>query len=171
MRSQNTFSLFEANIRTQSNYNYVRNLYTAKNYYVLAQISEYHFNHNLVNALNEFLLDKNLEVEQKNDANNLTINFTESYKHLRKFISSVGIESFYKINKMEANISIDEDGEIMLEWYGRKGARINLTFGRNGDLYFVSIFHGSNAKSKFNADKISYDYILKALDRLYKDKL
>ena len=65
----------------------------------------------------------------------------------------------------------DEDGELILEWYGRIGARVNLTFGKNAELYFISLFHGESTKSKLFINRDSANMIKTALDKLYKDKV
>lgn len=63
----------------------------------------------------------------------------------------------------------DDDGELIFEWYGRVGARVNLTFGKNAELYFVSLFHGESTKSKLFINCDSAETIKNTLVKLYKD--
>jgi hypothetical protein len=67
-------------------------------------------------------------------------------------------------------VSIDNEGEVDFEWYGRLGARASITIGANGVLYFVSLFHGQSLKSRLTWSSTIPSIILTELDKIYKDK-
>lgn len=67
-------------------------------------------------------------------------------------------------------ISFDENGDISLEWYGRKDVRALMTICGNGMAYFVSIFHGETLKFIFFLPHGISTPVSHELERIYKDK-
>jgi hypothetical protein len=93
-------------------------------------------------------------------------NLSSSLINYSKLLDFQAID-FLTILKPE--VDFDDDGELVLEWYGRKGARANLTFGRNGELYFVSLFHGSSLKAKLFINQDSINQITNEINKLSED--
>ncbi len=98
---------------------------------------------------------------------NLASNISKSISNYDNFIEFCSNINF--IIEFKPEIEFDYDGELSFEWYGRKGARANLTFGKNGELYFVSLFHGESQKAKHFLNENSIQKINDELLRIYKD--
>jgi hypothetical protein len=95
-------------------------------------------------------------------------NFLNSINNMSKFIKQFDNKF---ISTIKPEIEIDNDGELIFEWYGRKGVRANLTFGRNGELFFVSLFHGESMKSKLFINKSSIEKIKTELVKIANDNI
>jgi|GEM_PF-4981273 len=118
------------------------------------------------NLCNEIIIENELSTEEKSFFVN---NFTSSKTNFNKFIEIFN-NRFLSQNSPE--LSLDNDGEISLEWYGRIGARLNLTFSSKNEIYFISLFHGSDSKSILSLnDKNIYNKIENDLNRLFSDKI
>ncbi len=95
-------------------------------------------------------------------------NYSGSWYSVQKFLS------LYK-EKMKSNflpaIAIDGDGEVVFEWYGRLGARAILTFGGNGAVYFVALFHGEVFKYQLFLTNSIPKEIGAQLEKIFKDRL
>lgn len=100
--------------------------------------------------------------------NPLIFTMKSSIENLVNSLSYLGV-SF--LSDFPADFEFDEDGELILEWYGRIGARVNLTFGKNAELYFVFLFHGESTKSKLFINRDSANLIKNALVKLFNDKV
>ncbi|MBM2813803.1 MAG: hypothetical protein HW421_565 [Ignavibacteria bacterium] len=95
----------------------------------------------------------------------------ETFHHSRSNLSNfIRLFDSNYITTLKPEVDVDYDGEIDFEWYGRIGARANLTFGKNGELYFVSLFHGESSSSKMYINKTSITKIQNDIERLFKDK-
>jgi hypothetical protein len=104
-----------------------------------------------------------------NTLNVISSNISKSinnYENVVQFCSNLNF-----IIKFKPEIEFDDDGELSFEWYGRKGARANLTFGKNGEMYFVSLFHGESQKDKLFLNENSIKNINDKLLRIYEDKV
>ncbi len=117
---------------------------------------------------NEIIEIDNNDTDSKNHSNTIVQNYHLSLNNCAKFIECINSDH---VLIFKPEISIDQDGEISLEWYGRIGARANITFGRNGELFFISLYHGELLKSKFFFSEDSIKRIEEELDKLYKDKI
>ena len=115
----------------------------------------------MINELNNEE-DFNIELIDK-----IKNNYLSSKQHFLHFIDN--FDSEYIVNNAP-EYAIDNDGEIMLEWYGRIGARINLTFGKNGELYFISLVHGETTKSQLFINSFALDKIKNELTKLFNGK-
>lgn len=128
------------------------------------QIDENGIINNLENLLNEMIIENELNFELEKNIRNIYLSSKEYFLNfLEKFNSKF-------ILKNAPEYAIDAEGEIMLEWYGRIGARINLTFGRNGEIYFISLLHGEITKSKLFINSFTFAKIESELTMLFKDK-
>jgi hypothetical protein len=105
--------------------------------------------------------------DYKNKIDEFLSNYYFSFDNTEKFLDNFDQSLLLKFKPV---VELDDDGEIDFEWYGRKGARANLTFGKNGELYFVYLFHGERNSSKLFLNKLSVNRIKNELDRIYKDK-
>lgn len=124
------------------------------------------YNSFLDNLYNEILNENELSTEEKSFFIN---NYSSSKINFNNFIKIFNIR-FLSQNPPE--ISIDNDGEISLEWYGRIGARLNLTFSSKNEIYFISLFHGDDSKSILNmSDNNTFIKIENDLTRLFDDKI
>lgn len=118
----------------------------------------------LENLFNEMISENELNFELEKNIFNV---FLSSKQNFLNFIENFDSEF---IANYTPEYAIDSEGEIMLEWYGRIGARINLTFGRNGELYFISLMHGQITKSKLFINSFTFAKIESELIMLFKDK-
>jgi hypothetical protein len=91
----------------------------------------------------------------------------QSFEQTRHFL--IKLLPYLRVDFLPA-IAIDTEGELDLEWYGRRGARASVTVGANGVLYFVSLFHGASLKSRLLWSNIIPPIILTELDKIYRDK-
>ena len=98
---------------------------------------------------------------------NILLTTSQSLKQAKYFLTKM--LPHLRLDFMPA-VAIDNEGEIDFEWYGRHSARASVTIGANGVLYFVSLFHGNQVKSRLTWLDNVPPIILTELDKLYKDK-
>lgn len=67
------------------------------------------------------------------------------------------------------SFAFDDEGELIVEWFGRKGARFAVQFGRDGYLYYSLLFHGDYSSGKAFVREEWPPEIESALVRLSKD--
>lgn len=116
------------------------------------------------NLFNEMIAENELNIELNKNIVNVFLSSKQNFLNFIENFDSEFIEYYIP------EYAIDSEGEIMLEWYGRIGARINLTFGRNGELYFISLMHGQITKSKLFFNSFTLAKIESELTMLFKDK-
>ncbi|MBL7973266.1 MAG: hypothetical protein JNJ85_00035 [Candidatus Kapabacteria bacterium] len=69
-------------------------------------------------------------------------------------------------------LSIDEAGLHSFEWYGRRGAKANMTVSQNGIIYFVSTFHNtSSVKYRFSVKSNFPNEVKNEIRRIYEDAI
>ncbi len=90
----------------------------------------------------------NIDLKEK-----ILLNLSDSNKYLERFLKQVDLDIFFKLTP---EVSIDDDGEISIEWFGKIGSRCSLTFGSNGMIYFAAIDQDSsiNFKKFINKESI-----------------
>lgn len=124
------------------------------------------YNSFLDNLYNEIINENELNTEEKSFFIN---NYPSSKTNFNKFIE---ILNYRFLSQNPPEITIDNDGEISLEWYGRIGARLNITFSSKNEIYFISLFHGDDSKSILNmSDNNTFIRIENDLNRLFEDKI
>jgi len=94
--------------------------------------------------------------------------FIESRKYLDRFLREVDLE---KIFKLTPEVSIDDDGEISVEWFGEIGSRCSLTFGGDGLLYFASMNKGLSLNFKQFINRKSISIIENEIEKISENKL
>jgi hypothetical protein len=97
----------------------------------------------------------------------VTGNIDQSINSFKSILDHI---RFFLEDTFSPEIDFDEDGELVFEWYGRLGARANLTFSCNGEMYFISLFHGQREKLKLYANPQSVERINDTLAKLFYDK-
>lgn len=121
----------------------------------------------ILKETNELFDEISESISSESGLNNqeLSNNFSDSKTLMINFIYE--IQSF--ISNFYPSISIDSEGEIAFEWYGKIGARANVTFGKNGDLYFICLFHGEKTSSKLFSTRANILDIKKVLLKIKND--
>jgi len=114
------------------------------------------------------LIEMNGDTNIGSMTDSLCSNFNYSWEVLQKFLEYFDYRFF---ETLKPNIDVDDDGEIIFEWYGRKSVRVNLTFGIHGELYLVSLFHGTSLKLKQFINQFSINLIKSQLIQLLNDKV
>mgnify|MGYP000482024021 CR=1 FL=1 len=95
-------------------------------------------------------------------------NVLESLSTAVKFFNQ-GHHNAVSIECAPYSFAFDDDGELIVEWYGRKGARFAVQFGRDGYLYYSLLFHGDYSSGKAFVRAEWPPEIKSALVRLSKD--
>ncbi len=136
---------------------------------VASRINYANINYNL----NEFnnKINENIKLycedlsDNKNKLSEYLGNFTNSKKYLISFLSKVNKEKFFRLSP---DVTIDNDGEITIEWFGEIGSRCSLTFGGDGLLYFASMNKGLSVNFKQFINRKYISIIENEIEKIYK---